>query len=339
MKRFGYIVIGVLAFIIAGCGQDITTTLKNKTAPTNGPGTGSTIVILPFADYSTGHIDSAQRRSMFISESFTDTFTRYGFSTPIAEDVFAYLVKEQLIQLSAANKAIDTTSLNNEIASHDWSETMRSEIIRYRNETTENAVRNQRNSLEVHSLTPDRVAKMGRHFKADYVLRGRILEFKTRNEARWEPWKKGILPFIFGGTNRIINGFARPEQYDTGNRGLTAMMLGGSIAHNGVNWPWNKEKSILGMVDGSANTITWMASSYAVESKLANTGGDVDQAVVQMRVWVQETSRGNVVWTNRVRVAVSPESVLADNQYDLLFNRAIEKAAFTLSEDFISCNF
>ncbi len=55
-----------------------------------------------------------------------------------------------------------------------------------------------------------------------------------------------------------------------------------------------------------------------------------------MRVWVQEAATGNVLWTNRVRVLVSPESVFADKQYDTLFNKAIEKGVDSLVDNFVT---
>ena len=48
----------------------------------------------------------------------------------------------------------------------------------------------------------------GRRFNADYIVRGRILEYKTREDPTWEPWKKGFLPFLLQGTSRIAVGVA-----------------------------------------------------------------------------------------------------------------------------------
>ena len=55
-----------------------------------------------------------------------------------------------------------------------------------------------------------------------------------------------------------------------------------------------------------------------------------------MRIWVQEAATGNVVWTNRVKVQVSPESVYADNQYDTLFDSAITKGVTSLVDNFVT---
>ncbi len=334
MNKLKYLIIAVVAYAVSGCGQDVVTTLQNPAGSNvDGPGYGRSIVVLPFADYSEGNIDSAQRRSMMIAESFADKLGGYGFSMPIGEDVFAWLVKENVISL-VNGEAADTMSLDDEIANPDWSSTMRAEIVRYRKKVEEDSAKVAGVTPGVHSLTQSMVARLGRHFKADYVVRGRILEFKTRDEARWEPWKKGILPFVYGSTNRIFNGFASSESYDARNEGLTGAFMGGLLTHKDAQWPWDGDKSFLGMTDGSANTITWMVANYAFGSQVTHNTG-MDQAVVQMRVWVQEAASGNVVWSNRVRVAVSPESVLADNQYDLLFNKAIEKAVSTLAWNFV----
>ncbi len=334
MNKLKYLIVTLMAFAISGCGQDVTTTLQNPVgASMNGPGTGRSIVVLPFADYSEGNIASAQRRSMLIAESFADKLNACGFSMPIGEDVFTWLVKEKVINLASGN-SVDTTSLDNEIGNSDWSDTMRSEIVRYRKKVQEDTAKAAATTPGVHSLTKTKVAKLGRHFKADYVLRGRILEFKTRDEARWEPWKKGVLPFVYGSTNRVLNGFANSEDYDGRNEGLAGAFMGGLLTHKDASFPWKEDRALFGMASGSANTITWMLAGYGYGSQVTHNS-KMEQAVVQMRVWVQEAASGNVVWTNRIRVAVAPESVLADGQYDLLFNKAIEKAVTTLTKNFV----
>jgi hypothetical protein len=55
-----------------------------------------------------------------------------------------------------------------------------------------------------------------------------------------------------------------------------------------------------------------------------------------LRIWVQEAATGNLVWTNRVDVKVSPESVYADRQYDMLFDTAIHKGVNTLIDNFVA---
>jgi TolB-like protein len=335
MKRLKALVIGILALSLAGCGQTVVETLNVTDGPApNAPGAGKGIVILPFADYSQGNLQSAQRRNMVITETLTDKLIGNGFGLPIQEDVFDFLIDEQIIQVATYNHA-DTTSLSNELQSDDWSQAMLSQIRRYKDQVENEVSQQQSNSPGTHGLTSRKVAKIGRHFGADYIVRGRILEFKTRDEATWAPWKKGLLPFVNGGANRIINGFASSDEYDERNEALTGSLIGGIIGYNSGTFPFGGGDSIFGLSNSSSNAIAWSAGGDGI-GKVSHSSGKVDQAAVQLRVWIQEASTGNVVWTNRVRVLVSPESVLADNQYDTLFNLAIEKGVTTLVDHFVA---
>ena len=334
MKRLKSLVIGILALSLAGCGQTVVETLNITEGPaSNAPGAGKSIVILPFADYSQGDLQSAHRRNMVITETMTDKLIGNGFGLPIQEDVFDFLINEDIIQLTSYTQA-DTKSLENEL-NNDWSESMKNEIRRYKDQVQNEGAQHASSSPGIHGLTSKKVAKIGRHFDADYIVRGRILEFKTRDEASWAPWKKGILPFVNGGANRILNGFASSDDYDARNEGLTGALIGGAIGYNTATWPFNESDTIFGLTNNAANSIAWSAGGFGL-GKVSHTSGRVDQATIQLRVWIQEASTGNVVWSNRVRVLVSPESILADNQYDTLFNLAIEKGITTLVDHFVT---
>lgn len=334
MDRLKYLIIGILALTLTGCGQTVVETLNVTDGPAyNAPGSGKSIVILPFADYSQGNLESAQRRNMAITESLTDRLITDGFALPVQEDVFDYLVRQDVIKLSSYQPA-DTTSLDTEL-NDVWSDSMKQEIRFYKNQMEQEKAQNAEKSPGAHGLTANTIAKIGRHFNADYVVRGRILEFKTRQEATWLPWKKGLLPFINGGTSKILNGFASSEAYDERNEALAGMMLGGIVGYNNATFPWNDGKTIFGMTNGSYNTIFWSGVGGEL-GKVSHSSGKIDQAAVQMRVWVQEAVTGNVVWTNRIRVLVSPETMFADRQYDTLFDKAIEKGVNSLVEHFVT---
>lgn len=328
MERLKYLVIGILALVLTGCGQTVVETLNVAGGPgRDAPGSGKSIVILPFADYSEGNMGSAQRRNMVIAETMTDRLISRGFGMPMQEDVFAYLVQEDIIQL-ASSQAPNTSSLDYELQDV-WSEDMKEQIRYYKGQMEMEAANQKEDTAGTKGLSAKAIAKIGRHFEADYVVRGRILEFKTRQEATWLPWKKGLLPFVNGGTSKILFGYANSDSYDETNEILTGMLYGATIGNNGA--------SAFGLEDNSwsANNIFWTGvGGYA--GKVSHRSGKVDQATVQMRVWVQEAATGNVVWTNRVRVQVSPETVFADNQYDTLFNTAIEKGVDALVNDFVT---
>ena len=337
MERIKHLFLGILILTASGCGHTVVETLNVPAPPAyNAPGSGKTIVVLPFADYSYGdNIASAHRRNMMVNETFTDRLSANGFAMPVQEDVFAYLVAQQVINLLPYERKV-SQSLQNEL-SGDWSDVMKGEIKRYIEVENQENAGGLADSPGAHGLTSSTVAKIGREFHADYIVRGRILEYKTRQDTSWEPWKKGIIPFVNNGTNRVLFGFASSDEYDELNETTTGGIIGARLGYEDANWPWGSgDETILG-ISGSddANAILWGAVGMQIGEQ-SHQSGRVDQAAVQLRVWVQEASTGNVVWTNRVSVKVSPESVLADNQYDLLFNKAIEKGVTTLVDNFVT---
>lgn len=334
MNRLKCLLIGILAISLAGCGQTVIETLNVPVAaPPNAPGKGMTAMIIPFADYSYGdNLASAHRRNLKITESLTDNLISEGFSLPVQEDVFFYLVDQNVISLVPYEEK-SSKSLSNEL-SGDWSPQMKKHLRKYLTEQQQaSGSRNVASSPGTHGLTTNTVAKMARQFNADYVIRGRILEYKTRQEATWEPWKKGILPFIVGSTSQMLYGFAGSDQYD--EKGM--MAAGGTLAAlaaHGGSYPFESYDYVSGTTM-TGNDIAWGAVG-AMLGQMAYNGGRVDQAVVQLRIWVQEAATGNVVWTNRIQVQVSPESIFSDNQYDILFDQAIEKGVSTLIDNFVT---
>ncbi len=333
MLRLKYVLFLMLFAVLAsGCGQRVVETLNVPLDPGPGaPGAGSTVVILPFADYTySDDLASAYRRNLKVSESLTDHLSAQGFMMPVAEDVFGYLVNQKVIQISNYQKN-NNLSLTNEL-SGDWSKPMMESIRHYLGQQMVTQKRRVSESPGVHALDQKEIAKIGRAFKADYVVRGRILEFRTRQDPTWEPWRKGLIPVISGGAARILYGFAGSDSYDSMDHMMAGGMVGAGIG-NATSWPVDNDLTIDGTLKG--NEIAWAAIGGLLGGQAARSGR-VDQAVVQLRMWVQDAITGQVVWTNRAMVRVSPESVFADGQWDDLFNTAIEKGVSSLVENFVT---
>jgi hypothetical protein len=335
MQKFKFVLYLLSAVMLAGCGQTVVETLHVPDSPRfNAPGKGQTVIILPFADYTSSEaLAGAYRRNLTVSEALTDRLVAKGFTMAVEEDIFGYLVDEDIISLVSYD-GNNTESLTAEL-SDEWSDVMKNQLQEYIKTQKMHSERTVSDSPGTHAVTPEALAKMGRRFNADYIVRGRILEYKTRQEATWSPWKRGILPFVYGGSTRILNGFASSDAYDERNEAITGMAGGAIIGYNSATFPWGQDETFFGMVDGAANTVTWAGVGAAL-GMVTHSSGKVDQAAVQMRMWVQEAATGNVIWTNRVRVLVSPETVFADNQYDTLFNKAIEKGVDSLVNHFVS---
>lgn len=324
MTKCKYLLYLLIAVLIMGCGQTVVETLHVADQGKNGPGKGMTMVILPFADYTyADSVAGAYRRNLAVSEALTDRIVANGFTMPIQEDVFGYLVDENIISVLPYDENA-TSSLSDEL-NNDWSAAMKGIIKAYIQQQKMQSGTTVSKSPGTHALDQRAVAKLGRRFNADYIVRGRILEFKTREETTWVPWKKGLLPFTFGLSSQTLNGFARSDTYDDAGH----MLLPGTI---GAIWGYNSDTLGLDNIGGS---VVWGAVGAGL-GYMAKNGGEVDQAVVQLRIWVQEAATGNMVWTNRVDVKVSPESVYADRQYDMLFDTAIHKGVNALIDNFVA---
>ncbi len=333
MNRLKYLIVGILALVMAGCGQTVVETLHVPEGPgQNSPGYGKSVVILPFADYSFGDtIAGSFRRNLQVSESLTDQLTASGFKTSIQEDVFRYMIEQNLISVVAYEQT-KAVSLRNEL-SGEWSSSMKSIIRSYINQQEVEGSNQAVSAPGTHGLDESTVAQLGRRFNADYVIRGRILEYKTREEPTWEPWKKGLLPFLLQGTSRIAVGVAGSDSYDRYGQMTAGAAYGALVGYQTV-WPFDGS-TLFGASTATSNAIFWGAAGAAL-GDLSYNSGKTEQAVVQMRIWVQEAATGNMVWTNRIQVAVSPETVFADQQYDALFNSAIEKSVSMLIDNFVT---
>lgn len=333
-----YLLYGLIALIISGCGQTVKESVKIHPTNKSTAGADKTVIVLPFADYSyADDIASAYRRNMYIAENITDQLVSNSFHVSIQEDVFKFLASQNIINMTAYEGGVNS-QVKSELKG-DWSPEMKNLLQHYMdaNANRSNPGQTVSDSPGTHGLTQQEIIKIGRHFNADYIIRGRIVEYKTRQDPSWDPMKRGWLTFITGSSSKLTFGNASTDKYDMYGNMVSGAFWGGLLG-SGLSWPWDPSKAnqtILGVSGGrGANTILWMGLGSQM-GKMAHESG-VPQAVVQLRMWVQDAYTGDVVWTNRVDVKVSPETVLADSQYDVLFESATEKAISTLIDSFVA---
>lgn len=318
MKFSRHLLAGLSILILAGCGTTVHESLKVQPGSNKYPiGANKTVVILPFADYTQAdNLEKAYRRQLFVSENITDQFVQYGFHLPVQDDVFTYLLDQKIIK--GQSFASKTNSLEYELKDGDWSPMTKKVLQRYIDQTNM-AQAGGDEAAVTRGLTPQEVAKIGRHFSADYIVRGRIIQYKDRQDPSWNPWQKGWITFITGVPTRLAFGQAESRLYDELNTTFTGAVEAAAIS---------------GITDGDVgHAVSWGAAGGLL-GNMAHHSGRVPQAVVQLRIWVQDAYTGNVVWTNRINVQVSPKSALADYQYDALFEEATEKGITTLIENF-----
>ena len=201
--RLNLFIIGLAAILMTGCGQRVVEKLSvTPSAPYNAVGQGKTIVILPFTDYSDSSIATAQKRNIALNEAISDKLRLNGFSMPIPEDIYDYLVEAKIITSMTTN----SSNLQNELNSKEWSDQVK-EILR--GELNEGQ---GKNTNEKHGLKTNEITNIGKTFGADYIMRGRIIEYKKRQDA--DAWNAGIVPVVAGIPDRILFGFADADSYD-----------------------------------------------------------------------------------------------------------------------------
>ena len=338
-KRF--FLYGFLALFVSGCGSghSVTETLHIPDTPTAGNvcATDKTVVLLPFADYSSGDdVISVYERSISITEALTDRFVYKGFKMPIQEDVTQYLVETNIIRLPPQD---GTSRLKTELDG-EWSDVMKGEFEKWieasRVETAASSggASNPGNAPGVHGLNKMSISKLGRRFNADYIVRGRIIEYDLQNEHTWDLRKKGIVPFIMKGTTQAAFGFAESKDYDNLNNIALWGLAGGIIGyHAGTPVDSNTGTLNAGDYPTAWNSVIWGLGGAGI-AHLANHSGETPEALVQLRIWVQDSATGEVVWTNRAEVKVAPQTVYGDKRSKEMFKTAVNRATTLLVDDF-----
>jgi hypothetical protein len=331
---------GFLALLVSGCasGYSVTETLHVQDTPSaNVCATDKTVVLLPFADYSSGDdVISVYAKSRSVTESLTDKFAMKGFKMPVQEDVTRYLVDANIIKLASR----DTTSRLQQEMSGEWSDVMKGEFQKWMdadkdiNAAKSGGADDPENAPGVHGLDKSTIAKLGRRFNADYVVRGRIIEYNLQEEHTWELQKKGLLPFIFGGTTQAAFGFADSEYYDNLNS-IALWGLAGAIVGAYADAPVDVGSSNFATSDNADlwNSVLWGFGAASI-AHLSNHSGEMPEALVHLRIWVQDTETGEVVWTNRAEIKVAPQSVYGDNRSNEMFKTAVNRATTLLVDDF-----
>jgi hypothetical protein len=351
-KWFILLLLLTIMVCLDSCGQKI----KDSVAPLNtsvqyANSPAKQIVVLPLADYTMGvRPDDSLRRQVKIYESLMYRLAEKGFYVPLKEDVVQYLVDLGVIRIvgQPSIRSGSSCELITEELGTGWSEAMQEEIQKL--VVMNEQMKKSKQGFEVTRVGLDLgiIKEIGRYFKADYILRGRVVEYEVREGNTLNPLQIGILPFFFDTSSALLFGFAESERYDlwqdlTIGAGLGALL--GSQAETPFTPP-SKKTTITGGSNprfatesvsheggysdhAGLNAAVWGAAG-ASAAYLASKGGHVPQAVVQISLALQDASDGRIVWANRVEKQVEPLSMWADPAVRTQIDRAVEEAAGAL---------
>lgn len=359
--KFRYVAfVVVMVLMSVSCGQVTKETLSP--VPTERiMSSGKRVVIMPFADYTPDSSPELYwRRNLLVTESLEDEFSRYGLMSALEEDVVDYLMNEHIIEPPEVFFA-DTPNNNymrSEVESGNWSMAMVQEL-KYAITRNEELEKKDKQQLKVESgsqgsalhisLDSREVAKIGDYFDADYIVRGRLIEFeKGVAKDDFNPFHVGMLPFFFNSSQRMLFGLAKSENYELMDKMAIGGILGTAIGSANKNFPFDESTdtessghplfgpTVTSTTDYHAlNTALWGVAG-ASAAYLAHNGGKVPRAVVQIRIMVQDARTGRLVWSNRSEVEVVPESIYADQEYRKLIGKAIRRATSSLVRSFVA---
>ena len=337
---------------LASCGQ----TIKDSVAPLNTSvqypnSAAKQIVVLPLADYTMGvRPDDSLRRQVKIYEALMYRLAEKGFYVPLKEDVVQYLVDIGVIQIigkPSIRSSNSYGSITEELGS-EWSDAMQEEIQRLVVVNEQLGKPKQRYEVTRVGLDPGTIQQIGCRFGADYILRGRVVEYEVREGNTLNPLQVGILPFFFDTSSALLFGFAESGRYDLWQDLAIGGSLGALLGTN-AETPFTtprKETTISGgshprfatestsyhggtSSHAGLNAAVWGAAG-ASAAYLASKGGHVPQAVVQISLALQDASDGRIIWANRVEKQVEPLSMWGDPAVRTQIDTAVEEAAGAL---------
>lgn len=330
MPALRSLIIGLMAFLLAGCGQLVSEKLAVPTSVSSQPCAGKKLVIMPFADYTYEEDASrALRRNVMIMENLTARLTENGFRLPVQEDLLKYLADNKIVKFNAEVETAPAMAgyVQDAIANDDsWSPVMKMELAKLANPGK------QGNNSQDQSIALDQNAlgKIAGNFNADLIMRGRIIRFELGEENTWDPMKRGLLPVVFGGSSRALFGVTNSEDYDSLGSVLAGAAMGGAIGST-TSIPYDSSEKLN---PERFNSMAWGLGGAAL-GYMSSKGGHANQAAVQLRLWVQDPASGEVIWTNSVKVLVKPQTIFAETREDKLFDTAITQAISALTRDLV----
>ena len=193
-KHSVYLLALLFSFILAGCGQKITQPVS-PIETTMGPDDAkATIVIMPFADYSSGdRVDNPLRRQVKVHAALAYRLVQYGYYTPVEEDVMQYL-SDRDISIAGPTAGLDDAArrtVEREMAS-GWSDNIKGKINQLIEENEQGNAAGSGLQGDV-GLSQQILRNVGRHFDADYVLRGRIIEYTFCRDSKTAIVELGLV--------------------------------------------------------------------------------------------------------------------------------------------------
>ncbi len=359
LSQITIILLLIIPFFIitSGCAPRIETALTIKPSLTEENINATlphspqkTVILLPLADYSQpNELKGVVKRQRRLYELMAYALQRRGYNVIREEAIWKYLIKNNIISIKEISARSDS-KLDDKFGlfEMDWSPKMKGYLNKYINAETDGV--NKRASgtyieglSRVQALNSASLRKMASIFGADFVIGGRIISWEKGQEVVLDPFKQGVLPFIFNISGRLFYGLTPSSTYDFLQKwsiwGAVAGAFGDQSAH-----PFEKEEFIKGVPPFHEvavrhsdarlwNSLFW-AGVAGGAAHLAQKGGKTPKAAIQIRLYLFNGRDGHPVWSDMSQAVASPQTIFSP-----VSEKELEKEALNLCLDSLFLSF
>lgn len=316
LNRF-FFAFACVSMLATGCSHESAVRTKTTIEPAKNPtmsyGATVPIVILPFSDYSAGWTpDTYYRRNSVLHEELSNAMYSRGFSVAVDEDVTSYLFKRGIIRLQRTLPKYHMH--NNEEVTKAFSG------VRWEGDTRQDGAKWHDFDKSKSTVALDRrqLSRLGKEFNSHYIVRGRILEYQVEDSGSYDISRVGIIPFILNGATATLFGTASSKDFDVFNGVASGIGVGALVGEL--------------FDDGATKNMWWMIGGAA--GYLAKHSGKVQNAVLSVRIAVQDASTGQIIWTNQAEVEATPLSIYSSATNRQLFREAAKNLVAQLLSNF-----
>jgi hypothetical protein len=342
---------------VLGCSGATTQTTITPTATTNVrfvPADNTVVLagirnvaIFPFADYShqQNHLGIDEwGGNIKIIEAVTDQFTAHGITVAVQEDVNTLLVDEKIIRPIDEDKYLIHGTVESqddnykkistpeyEVGNTEHSPDMVNEILKVINVTDKKKKKTAAASPVLQGATvglpKQKIVELGDKLGVDIIVRGRIIDYGYKDIGTLNPLYRGFIPVVIDSVKDTLYGATNAYGYENDLENVENMAVGGSLGYAvGEKIKNGDTYGAPGLALGTASG--WMASQHPKKAKRS--------AVVQVRLYAQNATNGEVLWSNRAEIVYTPKSNFAydETHAKTMFDNAVKSGIKQLMDDF-----
>jgi hypothetical protein len=303
------------------------------------------VLILPFSDYTPYTYGFSQpaylKRNALVLEVLQDSFHQFGFLPAMMDDVIGYLFDNNVIvPMSRAqtpdvaiSMATQSVLLTYPSASHKEAKKALKEAAYH------NVSKSMSRNIEEHiqnknvPLNHINLQSMSSFFDADYIVRGRLVQYGMADKDSPNPLQTGILPFAFRVGPRILVGYSRMPYYEALGNYTMADFLG-RIGSRGL--PLITPGLGLSPPSGNAfNSYLWSGFDSSIDLMVYEED-KAHKSYVQIGMLVQSGRTGDILWFNSIAVDTPSQRVCGPESPSIFYDSAIHQAARSLVEDLVN---